>query len=188
MKRRSYIFPRCSSEPVNESISNFRKHAPYSLSLNTFCQVRTGKTPLNKALTNFVWKGYNNCIMKNKTINISLPEKLYAEAKKHQGQYHYSSVSELIRDALRWWLNPRLTRNGFTPEFEREVLQAEKEPMKNAVEWDGKGSFVDFVLKHKPLYHGKGQKRRSLSKKPRVFGHADPDTWEQSGRLRPLVP
>lgn len=125
--------------------------------------------------------------MKNKTINISLPEKLYAEAKKHQRQYHYASVSELIRDALRWWLNPRLTRNGFTPEFEREVLRAAKEPIENAVEWDGKGSFTEFVLKNKSK-HDKGQNRRSISKKSRASAPSDPDVWEQSGRSRPLVP
>lgn len=136
-----------------------------------------------EALTNFVWKGYNNCIMKNKTINISLPEKLYAEAKKHQRQYHYTSVSELIRDALRWWLNPRLTRNGFTPEFEREVLESAKEPVENAVEWDGKGSFTDFVLKHKLTRHGKSQNQRSLSKKSRTSSPSDPEIWEQSGRF-----
>jgi len=40
-----------------------------------------------------------------------------------------------------------LTRNGFTPEFEEETLKAEKEPLKNDIVWNGKGSFVDFVLR-----------------------------------------
>ena len=75
-----------------------------------------------------------------------MPKGLYAQAKAQAKKYHYSSVSELIRDALRWWTNDNLTRNGFTPEFEEEVLRREKEPLENDIEWDGKGSFVDFVL------------------------------------------
>ena len=105
--------------------------------------------------------------MKTKTINISLPQGLFDEAKRHQKQYHYSALSELIRDALRWWLNPRLTRNGFTPAFEREVLRAEKEAdAGSVVEWDGKGSFVDFVLKNPPpTSHGQHRVRRKVSPK-----------------------
>jgi hypothetical protein len=41
----------------------------------------------------------------------------------------------------------RLTVNGFTPEFEDEVLKAAAEPVKKDFVWNGKGSFTDFVLK-----------------------------------------
>lgn len=103
--------------------------------------------------------------MKTKTINISLPQGLFDEAKKHQQEYHYSALSELIRDALRWWLNPRLTRNGFTPAFEREVLRAEKEPLENDVEWDGVTPFSEFVLSHPPKRHGKSTIYRKIPSK-----------------------
>lgn len=126
--------------------------------------------------------------MKTKTINISLPSSLYQEAKKHQKEYYYTSISEMIRDALRWWINPRLTRNGFTPEFEKEVLESEKEPIENSIEWNGKGSFVDFIRKHPIKHHGKNTLHRLLSKKTRRVSPADPEAWEQSGKLRPLVP
>ncbi len=104
--------------------------------------------------------------MKSKIINISLPQSLYEAAKKRQKADHYT-FSEMIRDALRWWMNPRLTRNGFTPEFEREVLEAEKEAdAGNVVEWDGKGSFDKFVLTHPvPNAHAKNKVRRKVSTK-----------------------
>lgn len=91
------------------------------------------------------------------TTNISMPKGLYEKAKSQAKKYHYNSVSELIRDALRWWMNDNLTRNGFTPEFEESVLKAEKEADKgNVVEWDGKGDFVDFVLNN-PAFKKNGQ-------------------------------
>lgn len=81
------------------------------------------------------------------TVNISIPDNMYNEAKKLLVKRGYASISELIRDTLRDALFPRLTENGFTPEFEDMVLEAAKEPVENAVEWDGKMPFVDFVLK-----------------------------------------
>jgi len=125
--------------------------------------------------------------MKAKTINISLPHGLYEEAKKHQKADHYSTLSELIRDALRWWLNPRLTRNGFTPEFERQVLEAEAEPIEDSVKWDGKGSFTDFVLKHPMKPHGKHSIRKKIQKKSSRANYRNPDDWEQRGSARQMV-
>lgn len=125
--------------------------------------------------------------MKTKTINISLPQGLFDEAKKHQQEYHYSALSELIRDALRWWLNPRLTRNGFTPEFEAEVLKSAAEPIENDVEWDGKGSFVDFVLKHPVKKHDKRTVRKTIQRKSPRFDYPDPDVWEQGGAVHQVV-
>ncbi len=95
-----------------------------------------------------------------------MPRGLYAQAKRRAKKYHYTSVSEVIRDALRWWLNDNLTRNGFTPEFEEEVLKAEKEAdAGKVVEWNGKGSFVDFVLKHPVFKNAKNKVRRKISRK-----------------------
>lgn len=100
------------------------------------------------------------------TINISMPKGLYSEAKKKAKRYHYASISELIRNALRWWLSDEdLTVNGFTPEFEEEVLKAEKEADKeNVIEWDGKGSFTDFVLREGKKKWGKNDKSKSRRK------------------------
>lgn len=81
------------------------------------------------------------------TINISLPKTMYEDAKKAIAAKRYASVSEFIRDALRDVLYPRVTVNGFTPEFEERVLKASKSPKKDDLVWDGKGSFTDFVKK-----------------------------------------
>jgi len=78
----------------------------------------------------------------------------------------YASISELIRHALRDVLYPKITENGFTPEFEKKVLQAEKEANAgNVVKWNGKGSFVDFVLKHPPQSHAQSRIHRSFLSK-----------------------
>ena len=97
------------------------------------------------------------------TINISMPKGLYAQAKRRAKKYHYTSVSEVIRDALRWWLNDNLTRNGFTPQFENMVLRREKNMDKyDTVEWDGKTPFTEFVLSHPPQKHGKSGIRHQI--------------------------
>ncbi|OGG14146.1 hypothetical protein A2773_05345 [Candidatus Gottesmanbacteria bacterium RIFCSPHIGHO2_01_FULL_39_10] len=67
------------------------------------------------------------------TINISLPKKLLADAKRVVNEKGYASISELMRDALRHKLYPGLTENGFTPEFEEAVLRAAKEPRDNDI-------------------------------------------------------
>lgn len=63
------------------------------------------------------------------TVNISLPVSLYKDIKNTIKVRGYSSVSELVRDAVRRVLYPELTENGFTPEFEDMVLEAAKEPI-----------------------------------------------------------
>lgn len=98
------------------------------------------------------------------TINISLPVKMYNDAKSAVNLRGYASISEFIRDALRDVLYPAVTENGFTPEFEEEVLRAAKEADKgNVVQWDGEGSFTDFVMKHPPKAHGTHRVHRRLS-------------------------
>lgn len=89
------------------------------------------------------------------TINISLPKPLYADVKRKVAQNRYASVSELIRDAVRRILYPGLTENGFTKEFEDRVLKAEAEPEENGIEWNGRGSFSDFVLHEGAKKYGK---------------------------------
>lgn len=82
------------------------------------------------------------------TINISLPKSLLDDVKKMLSARGYSSVSELVREALRDMVYPNLTENGFTPEFEEEVLRRAAESTENDIEWDGKTPFVQFVLSH----------------------------------------
>lgn len=84
------------------------------------------------------------------TINISLPKNLYIDAKKIVSQKGYTSISELIRDALRSLVYPPLTENGFTPKFEEEILRRAKEPLDNDIAWDGKTPFVEFVASNLP--------------------------------------
>lgn len=69
------------------------------------------------------------------TINISLPKTMYEDAKAYLTRRGYSSVSELVRDALRDELYPTLTENGFTPEFEEAILQSEAEPRRKDKVW-----------------------------------------------------
>lgn len=84
----------------------------------------------------------------NTTINISLPTTMYADIKKALIKRRFTSVSELIREAVRNILYPpSLTVNGFTKEFEEKVLAASKSSRKDDRVWNGKGSFSDFVLK-----------------------------------------
>jgi hypothetical protein len=55
---------------------------------------------------------------------------MYKDAKIVSKEEGYSSISELIRHALRKILYPSgLTVNGFTPEFEDMVLESAKEPI-----------------------------------------------------------
>lgn len=102
--------------------------------------------------------------MDTMTINISMPKGLYSQTKRQAKKYHYNSVSEVIRDALRWWLNDKLTRNGFTPKFEEEVLRREKDMDKyDTVKWDGKTPFTQFVLNNPPKKRGKNRIRYQIS-------------------------
>lgn len=90
----------------------------------------------------------------NTTITITIPEDLKQQADRAVKSGVFRSMTELVHTGIRRVLPEkkksfqRLTVNGFTPEFEQEVLEAEKEPLDQSVEWDGKGSFVEFCLKH----------------------------------------
>lgn len=58
---------------------------------------------------------------------------MYQDIKKTMTEHGYSSVSELVRDALRRIVYPGLTENGFTPEFEQAVLESAKEPVEKGI-------------------------------------------------------
>lgn len=85
--------------------------------------------------------------MNTATINISLPVSMYKDAKIVSKNEGYSSISELIRHALRKLLYPSgLTVNGFTPEFEDLVLESAKEPIDESTVWNS-AKDVDIYFK-----------------------------------------
>ena len=65
------------------------------------------------------------------TVNISLPQEMYKDAKKTAKERKYASISELVRDALRRiiYSEEEITENGFPRWFENKVLEAAKEPI-----------------------------------------------------------
>ncbi len=65
------------------------------------------------------------------TINISLPQSMYDDAKKVLIKNRYASISELMRDALRRILYQDVTENGFTTQFESQILQAAADSVDN---------------------------------------------------------
>ena len=60
----------------------------------------------------------------NTTVNISLPGQMYEDAKRALREERYTSISELIRDALRRKLYQNITENGFAKSFEDDVIRA----------------------------------------------------------------
>jgi len=75
--------------------------------------------------------------MSTATINISLPTSMLNDAKSVTKVEGFTSISELIRHALRQVLYPSgLTVNGFTPEFENIVLESAKEPIDESSAWN----------------------------------------------------
>lgn len=92
------------------------------------------------------------------TTNITFPKDQWQALKTvamHQGvsmaEFVRQEVGKAVRKTAKILISRRrLTVNGFTPEFEEEVLAAEREPINQDIVWNGKGSFVDFVLKHSP--------------------------------------
>lgn len=90
------------------------------------------------------------------TTNITLPRDDWKALKivaMEQGismaEFVRQEVGKAVRKTAKTLISRRrLTVNGFTPEFEEEVLAAEREPINQDIVWNGKGSFVDFVLKH----------------------------------------
>lgn len=94
----------------------------------------------------------------NTTINISLPKNMYNDAKKLLAARGYASISELVRDALRDTLYSRLTENGFTPEFEEEVLKSAASSRNNDILLETDADFKNYFLHlKKPKNKGKSK-------------------------------
>jgi len=72
---------------------------------------------------------------------------MYKDAKRALVTKRYSSVSELIRDALRKTLYGEITQNGFSNEFENEVLASAAEPRKKDIQLRTIKEVEDY-LKH----------------------------------------
>lgn len=89
------------------------------------------------------------------TINISLPQAMYKDVKAYLARRGYSSVSELFRDTLREKLYPRLTENGFTPEFEEAVLRSAAEPRNKDHVLTTNKEIEDYFLRLKLPKRGK---------------------------------
>jgi hypothetical protein len=83
----------------------------------------------------------------NSTINISLPTSMLNDAKSVTRFEGFTSISELIRHALRQILYPNgLTVNGFTPEFEDLVLESAKEPISNGMVFETEKDIHDYFI------------------------------------------
>ncbi|MDA1317276.1 MAG: ribbon-helix-helix domain-containing protein [bacterium] len=78
------------------------------------------------------------------TINISLPTQMYKDIKSAMKAQGYASVSEYIRSSIRTQIYPRITENGFTPEFENEVLQAAAEPIDEGKVWETEADIDEY--------------------------------------------
>ena len=93
--------------------------------------------------------------MNTVTINVTMPRGLMEAARQLVASGWYESISEVVRSGVRQVAGQQkqLTVNGFTPEFEEEVLKAAAEPVDESLAWDGKGSFVTSVL-------SKGKRRK----------------------------
>ena len=85
--------------------------------------------------------------MSTATINISLPTSMLNDAKSVTKFEGFTSISELIRHALRQVLYPSgLTVNGFTPEFEDAVLEAAKEPVSKEMVFETEKEIHDYFI------------------------------------------
>ena len=92
------------------------------------------------------------------TINVTMPRQLMNLVRREVKVGLYTSVSELLREGARRVVTRKgeLTINGFTSEFEEEVLEAAAEPVDESDVWDGKGSFVQWALADRRKPNGKG--------------------------------
>lgn len=72
---------------------------------------------------------------------------MHQDAKKIIEERGYSSLSELIRDALRRMLYQPLTENGFVQSFEDEILRTSAIPTKNDKVWKTEKDVKDYFEK-----------------------------------------
>lgn len=82
----------------------------------------------------------------NATINISLPKRMYEDVKIALKEERYTSISELIRDALRKRLYQNINENGFLKSFENKVLQASLEKEQKDV-WESEEDIKKYFGK-----------------------------------------
>ncbi len=76
---------------------------------------------------------------------------MYADAKRALNEERYTSISELIRDALRRRLYQNITENGFVKSFEDEVIRASSEKDQKEV-WENEEDIKKYFgnLRKKP--------------------------------------
>lgn len=104
------------------------------------------------------------------TVNISIPDKMYKDVKRAVKVKSYTSVSELVRAAVRKVLYEEITENGFTPAFEDQVLESAMEPKKNDKVWETPEDIrrdFDKLRERVKLKSGQNQKNRQLHKATR---------------------
>lgn len=100
---------------------------------------------------------------------------MYKEAKKVMSQQHYSSVSELIRAALRRFLSKqRITENGFTEEFEDLVLESAAEPMDNDTVLETEEDVDKYFSQLSQKLYGKDYTKRKVRANARGTAYGRP--------------
>lgn len=81
------------------------------------------------------------------TINISLPNSLYKEAKNTVSKMHYASISELVRDALRRILYQETgSEEYFSRDFENKVLRRAKKPYDSDIVFETEEDLKNYFL------------------------------------------
>ena len=81
------------------------------------------------------------------TINISLPDSLYKDAKNTVSKMHYASMSELIRDALRRIVYSQSpSEEYFSEDFEDKVLRRAKEPYDSDIVFETEEDLKNYFL------------------------------------------
>lgn len=88
---------------------------------------------------------------------------MYKDAKRYMKDRGYASISEFVRNALRAKIYPELTENGFTPEFEEQVLKSAAQPLENDTVLETKEDIRNYFLylknpPKKDRLHDKDQK------------------------------
>ncbi len=79
-------------------------------------------------------------------VNVSMPNELKNAIDQLVASGLYTSVSEVVREGTRLVIksSPKLTVNGFTEEFEKEVLEAAKEPIDESQIWETKEDIENY--------------------------------------------
>ena|SRR3990167_7666866 len=84
--------------------------------------------------------------MNTVTINVTMSKNLMDLTKQWIAQGWYTSVSEVVRSGVRRLAadKEQLTINGFTREFEDEVLMAAAEPVDYSKAWESEEDIDRF--------------------------------------------